>query len=147
MKKTEDPTQCKLDLSQNWTDINTVAVFEIIQGILSVLTWNLLFWFFRAFSIDLQAFFGHLIIADVKNARQSFACYFFTYDRLSAEDGLNATDNLFQQEQLELLDQVEEYQNNAFGMGGFTNYFFSLFGSIEAIYSAIMIMTLKVDYN
>ena len=70
-----------------------------------------------------------------------------TDDRLSAEGGLSLTDNLFQQEQLNLLDEVAEYQNDSFGMGGFTNYFFSLFGDIEAIYNAVMMITTKKDFD
>ena len=70
-----------------------------------------------------------------------------TYDRLSAEGGLSLTDNLFQMEQLNLLDEVAEYQNDTFGMNGFTNYFFSIVGDIEAIYNAVMIITAKKDFD
>ena len=70
-----------------------------------------------------------------------------TYDRLSAKGGLSLTDNLFQMEQLNLLDEVAEYQNDTFGMNGFTNYFFSIVGDIEAIYNAVMIITAKKDFD
>ena len=32
-------------------------------------------------------------------------------------------------------------------MNGFTNYFFSLFGDIEAIYNAVMIITAQKDFE
>ena len=94
----------------------------------------------------MQDFYGHVIEADVMNARDAFMCYFITYDRLSAGP-LSLTENLFQQEQLNLLDQVSQYQNNTFGMNGFSSYFFSLFGDIEAIYNGVMIITTKKDFE
>ena len=42
---------------------------------------------------------------------------------------------------------MAEYQNDTFGMNGFTNYFFSIVGDIEAIYNAVMIITAKKDFD